>query len=53
MIDGETGGVSNKLIIGVGVGVGVPVLLAIIAGSMSVFFRPDRFLKRILTDLSV
>lgn len=33
-IDGNTGGVSNKLIIGVSVGIGVPVLLAIIAGCM-------------------
>jgi hypothetical protein len=33
-IDGKTGGVSNKLIIGVSMGIGVPVLLAIIAGCM-------------------
>jgi hypothetical protein len=29
---GETGGVSNKVIIGVSVGIGVPVLIAVIAG---------------------
>lgn len=34
VIDGKTGGVSNKIIIGVSVGLGVPVLIAIIAGSM-------------------
>jgi hypothetical protein len=33
-----TGGVSNKVIIGVAVGVGLPVLLAIIAGAVYVFF---------------
>lgn len=32
ILKGKTGGVSNKLIIGVSVGVGVPVLIAIIAG---------------------
>jgi hypothetical protein len=32
VIDAKTGGVSNKLIIGLSVGIGVPVLLAIIAG---------------------
>lgn len=32
VIDGKTGGVSNKIIIGVSVGVGVPVFIAIIAG---------------------
>jgi hypothetical protein len=31
VIDGETGGVSNKVIIGVSVGVGVPVLITIVA----------------------
>jgi hypothetical protein len=34
VIGGQTGGVSNKLIIGVSVGVGVPVLLIIITGCM-------------------
>lgn len=34
VLDGETGGVSNKIIIGVSVGVGVPVLMAIIGGIM-------------------
>ncbi|CZR52289.1 uncharacterized protein PAC_02166 [Phialocephala subalpina] len=34
VIHGKTGGVSNKLIIGLSVGLGVPVLLAIIAGSI-------------------
>ncbi|KAF8858413.1 hypothetical protein BDZ45DRAFT_674010 [Acephala macrosclerotiorum] len=42
VIDGETGGVSNKIIIGVSVGVGVPVLLAIIAGSIF-FCRRKRY----------
>ncbi len=32
VIQGETGGVNNKVIIGVSVGIGLPVLLAIIAG---------------------
>ncbi|KAE9364300.1 hypothetical protein N431DRAFT_563636 [Stipitochalara longipes BDJ] len=32
VLNGKTGGVSNKLVIGVSVGVGVPVLIAIIAG---------------------
>lgn len=32
--EGKTGGVSNKVIIGVSVGVGVPVLILIIAGCM-------------------
>jgi len=32
VINGKTGGVSNKIIIGVSVGVGVPVLIAILAG---------------------
>jgi len=36
VIDGKTGGVSNKIIIGVSIGVGVLVLLAIIAGCMCV-----------------
>jgi hypothetical protein len=34
IIKGETGGVSNKVIIGVSVGVGVPVLITIVAGCM-------------------
>jgi hypothetical protein len=34
VLDGKTGGVSNKLIIGVSVGVGVPVLIGVIAGIM-------------------
>jgi hypothetical protein len=34
VINGETKGVSNKVIIGVSVGVGLPVLIAIIAGCM-------------------
>ncbi|KND92546.1 hypothetical protein TOPH_02798 [Tolypocladium ophioglossoides CBS 100239] len=34
VLDGETGGVSNKVIIGVSVGVGVPVLLALIGGCL-------------------
>ncbi len=34
VIDRKTGGVSNKLIIGVSVGIGVPALLVIIAGCM-------------------
>lgn len=33
-VEGETGGVSNKVIIGVSVGVGVPVLIIIIAGCL-------------------
>jgi hypothetical protein len=32
VFNGKTGGVSNKLVIGISVGVGVPVLIAIIAG---------------------
>lgn len=32
ILKGKTGGVSNKIIIGVSVGVGVPVLIAIVAG---------------------
>lgn len=31
-VDGKTGGVSNKVILGVSIGVGVPVLMAIVAG---------------------
>lgn len=34
VLNGETGGVSNKVIIGVSVGVGVPVLLALIGGCL-------------------
>ena len=34
VIKGKTGGVSNKIIIGVSVGVGLPVLIAIVAGIM-------------------
>lgn len=34
VIDGETGGVSSKIIIGVSVGVGVSVLIAIVASCM-------------------
>ena len=34
VIKGKTGGVSNKVIIGVSVGVGLPVLIAIVAGCM-------------------
>jgi hypothetical protein len=34
VLGGKTGGVSNKLIIGVSVGVGVPVLIGVIAGFM-------------------
>jgi hypothetical protein len=41
VIDGKTGGVSNKLIIGVSVGIGLPVLLAIIAGCMYALLFTD------------
>jgi hypothetical protein len=34
VLNGKTGGVSNKLVIGVSVGVGVPVLIAVLAGCM-------------------
>lgn len=34
ILEGVTGGVSNKIIIGVSVGVGVPVLIMIIAGCL-------------------
>jgi hypothetical protein len=34
VLKGKTGGVSNKVIIGVSVGVGVPVLIAIVAGCL-------------------
>lgn len=36
VLNGKTGGVSNKLIIGVSIGVGVPVLIGIIVGLMLV-----------------
>ncbi|KFY18638.1 hypothetical protein V491_04744 [Pseudogymnoascus sp. VKM F-3775] len=39
-VDGETGGVSNKVIIGVSVGVGVPVLIIIIAGCLRRRYAP-------------
>jgi hypothetical protein len=32
VLNGKTGGVNNKLIIGVSVGIGVPVLIAVVAG---------------------
>lgn len=32
VLNGKTGGVNNKLIIGVSVGVGVPVLIAVVVG---------------------
>jgi len=34
LLNAETGGVSNKVIIGVGVGIGLPALLAIFAGAV-------------------
>lgn len=40
VLDGKTGGLSNKLIIGISIGVGIPVLLGIIAGCMYVFPLP-------------
>ncbi|KFY44515.1 hypothetical protein V494_01436 [Pseudogymnoascus sp. VKM F-4513 (FW-928)] len=39
IVDGDTGGVSNKVIIGVSVGLGVPVLILIIAGCFYCFRR--------------
>jgi hypothetical protein len=33
-LNGKTGGVSNKIILGISIGVGVPVFIAIVAGSM-------------------
>ncbi|KAF2270015.1 hypothetical protein CC78DRAFT_507608 [Lojkania enalia] len=40
VLEGETGGVSNKVIIGVSVGVGVPVIMALVAGF--IFIRRRR-----------
>ncbi|KFY32389.1 hypothetical protein V493_00239 [Pseudogymnoascus sp. VKM F-4281 (FW-2241)] len=39
IIDGDTGGVSNKVIIGVSVGVGVPVLILVIAVCIYLYRR--------------
>ncbi|KAK3690365.1 hypothetical protein B0T22DRAFT_528929 [Podospora appendiculata] len=41
-LDGSTGGVSNKIIIGVSVGVGVPVVIALIAGLVCCLRRKKR-----------
>ncbi|OBT66528.1 hypothetical protein VE03_03664 [Pseudogymnoascus sp. 23342-1-I1] len=40
IIEGKTGGVSNKVIIGVSVGLGVPVLILLIAGSLRKKYTP-------------
>ncbi|KAL2264068.1 hypothetical protein VTK26DRAFT_2854 [Humicola hyalothermophila] len=51
IINGETGGVSNKVIIGVSVGVGVPVLIGIIAAIVW-YMRRKRYTPVPKADLS-
>ncbi|KAK2733931.1 hypothetical protein FQN57_001914 [Myotisia sp. PD_48] len=42
-IDGETGGVSNKVIVGVSVGLGVPAMIAVVAGFCYFLIRRKKY----------
>ncbi|AEO67572.1 uncharacterized protein THITE_53601 [Thermothielavioides terrestris NRRL 8126] len=52
VLDGETGGVSNKLIIGLSVGLGVPFVIAVIAGIVF-FIRRKRYAPVPKSDTAV